>query len=986
MWQTLFKASSMVHRYLSLLLIIGLLVAPYQPTYTHAQTTDSIDSVETTTEEAPDEDPIVLIETGTADAITDAYNFSNTNEIQTTTDPAEMASSTTQEAVETSPNVSDSAEETASSETDAAPATDETSTESIPTEDTTEAEMTSTSTASTTLPAAIIEIENQATSTTAATTSAATGDNNATTSTNGAAIISTGDANAYTNVVNLTNSNIINSDGFIVFLNQLFGTTNIDFRDMFDVFSDAVSTSDICQTDDCQAGRLETYTANQTTISNNITVVADTGNNQATGGTAAVLTGDAYAAANVTNVANTTIVDANYLVMTFSNFGDLFGDMILPGANLLDKLFQSSPAVQTDATIVNDATINNQVSANANTGNNTSTGSSSVIETGNATAYTNVYNQTNTNAVQSDSFTLLLRVHGDWTGNVFGLPEGLSYEHTPAGITISNANSQTTPALSNSISATITNETLITNNVSVEANTGGNQAYGDDLGFVSTGDAYAAANITNVANTNILGRNWSLLIFDIFGDWQGDISFGQPDIWIGGTANAINGTTAAGSEVLYTFTISNLGDATAQNVILNGDLSSDLMRLKQPIEDIQLGSIAPGETVEMTYVADVADSLPSGSFPVDLEADVTSSGPDANLDNNHEVVTVIAENKTYRGGGRSSANRSVITKEGDVLITKSASVDAIEPGEIVTYEVTLTNSGGPIYDAILYDTLYDSAGEVMLDQNWPLYTIDTDETITINYDVKFATSTAEGTYFNRAQMLGYHKNTNPKYMETYDSMVASVPVTIGKQAPMVLGIATSTECAPYLTSFLKYNQKNDTENVRRLQTFLKEQGSFTAPITGYFDSSTAAAVKTFQQQHAAAILTPWGLTSPTGHVYYTTQKTINELKCANEKTFPLTIAQATEIERYKQYSVPTITAPATPIIPPPEPVVQTQAVLPKPVPMIEAPALTQNKPLSRTDTSNSEAPTTEETVSSVRKKLSNLIQRGVRTFSQLKFW
>jgi uncharacterized repeat protein (TIGR01451 family) len=975
MWQTLSKTMSTVNWYLSILLIIGLLIAPYQSTYTYAQTTDDTMPVETlletSDEETVEEDPVVLIETGTADAITETYNFSNTNDVQTasTTEPA--ASSTldkpTESIAETDTLVEDPEDSTSIKDS------------AVP-------ETASTTIATTTPPATIVEIENQATSTTAATTSATTGDNSATTSPSGTAIISSGDAYAYTNVVNLTNTNIINSDGFIVFLNQLFGTSDIDFRDMFDVFSDTDTPSDVCTTSNCQAGGLETYISNQTAISNDITVVADTGSNQSTGSTAAVLTGDAYAAANVTNVANTNIVDANYLVMTFSNFGDLFGDVILPGASLLEKLFQASPSVQTDATIINNATIENQVSAIANTGNNTTTGSSSVIETGDATTYTNVYNQTNTNVINSDSFTILFRVHGDWAGEVFGLPEGLSYEHTAAGITISNTTSQSTPAMTNNISATITNDASITNNVSLEANTGSNQAYGNELGYVGTGDAYAAANVTNVANTNILGRNWSLLIFDIFGDWQGDISFGQPDIWIGGTANALNGTTAAGSEILYTFTISNLGDATAKNVVLNGNLSSDLITLEQPMLDLQIGSIAPGETIEKTFVADVTNSLPSGSFPVDLEAELTSSSPDADFDNNSEVVTVIAENRTYRSNGRSSANRSVRTEDGNIIITKTANLDTAEPGETVSYEVTLTNSGGPIYDAILYDTLYDSLGAVMLDQNWPLYTIDTDETVTINYDVAFATSAPEGTYFNRAQMLGYHKNTNPKYMEMYDSMVATVPINIGEPSPIVLGLATSTECVPYLTSFLKYNQVNDTENVRRLQTFLSEQDSFTAPITGYFDSSTAAAVKTFQQQHAANVLTPWGLTKPTGHVYYTTQKTINEIKCADEKAFPLTIAQTTEIERYKNYSVPTVTTPVPPDAPTPTPAAVSQAVLPKPEPAVALPTIIPNRPLLLNDTFITKTTPTEETASSVRKTLSNLIQIGARTFGQLKFW
>lgn len=925
MSHALSNTTNVARRYLSLVLIAGLLMVPHP--FSFAQTVPE-------TEDIADEQ-VTLVETGTAAATDELYNFSNTNDVQTN------ASST---------------EDTTLTETS-----------------------TPTSSAGTSTQPAIVEIENQATNATAATTSAATGNNEVITAPNNTAIVSSGDAYAYTNVVNLTNTNIINSEGFILFLNQLFGTSDIDFRSMFDVFSGSGANSSVCTESNCEANGLETYISNQTSIDNNITVSATTGNNAATGGTAAVLTGDAYAAANVTNIANTNIVDANYLVMTFSNFGDLLGNIILPSKSLLQTLFQNAPSVQTESLITNEANIENQLVATANTGDNTSTGSSSTIVSGDANAYTNVYNQTNTNAINNDSFTILFRIHGNWNGSVFGLPDGLSYEQTAAGISISNNTSESTLAAKN-ISATITNEANIANYVSVEATTGNNAAYGNELGYVDTGNAYAAANVTNIANTNILGRNWSLLIFDIFGDWQGDLSFGQPDIWIGGTASARNGTTGAGSEIVYTFTASNLGDATASNVRLNGSFNSDLITLDTPITNIALGSIAPGETVEKTFVAKVADSLPAGSFPVDLEAVLTSSEPDANLDNNREVVTVIAENIARGGSSRNNSLRSRSTDAADLLITKAASVDQIEPGETVGYEITLTNSGGPIYDAILYDTLYDSTGAIMLDQNWPLYTIETDETITINYDVAFATSTERGSYFNRAQVLGYDQNTNPKYMQPYDSMIATVPLIVGNPTPEVLGAAITNECTPYLDTFMNYNQTNDQEEVRRLQTFLQEYESSPVPISGFFDESTLAAVKDFQTQYRDTVLAPWGLTEPTGYVYYTTQKTINELHCDNIRAFPLTLAQAEEIRRYKnsrripppQGSAPVVIEQPIVEIVEPEPVVIPPVI-------IDTPAFEYEQPVS--------IPTPEVGTSSrVRSMLFGLIQNGAQNVSRLKFW
>jgi hypothetical protein len=975
-------------KYFSIILIFGLLTLSGPQSYVLAQDTtdDEVETTETLPEDSSDEDSLeiapavesneeteeALIETGNADAIDETYNISNTNDIDTKSTSTDNASSSDDVGEDDNPPLEVNALNTVSDTPSTTPEH-----------------------------ATIIEIENQSTSTTMASTSATTGNNSASTSSTSptsTAIVASGDAYAYANIVNLTNTNVINSDGFILFLNQLFGRDDIDFRDLFDVFSNTSTSTVNCPTENCQQSDLETYLSNQVAIENNISVEANTGNNSASGGVVAVFSGDAYATANVTNVANTNIIDANYLVLTFSNFGDLIGDIIFPGKQLLNRLFtgNSSNNAVASSTIENQANVENKINVSANTGDNDSIGSSSVIQTGDAVSYSSVYNQINTNVIDGDSFTILFRVHGDWAGEIFGLPEGLSFENTDIGLIISNTTSQSTPA-TNNLSTNINNDSTIFNNISVSANTGSNSVSGNDLGYVYTGDAYAAANVTNIANTNILGRNWSLLIFDIFGDWQGNISFGQPDIWIGGTANAINGTTAAGSEILYTFTISNLGDAQANDIKLNGELTSDLMSLEEPIDDIEIGSIAPGETVEKTFKAQVTDELPSGSFPIDLVAEIISNEPDSNLDNNREVITVIAENISQRGGGgRSSSlqnnDPADYTAEGNIIITKSSNQGQILPGERVEYKISLTNSGGPIYDAVLYDTLYDSNGTVMLDQNWPLYTIAAEETITVSYDIDYATNTTPGTYFNRAQILGYHKNTNPNYAEAYDSMIATVPITVIPTS-QILGLSTTTtpECNPYLSNYLKSNSVNSESDVVKLQTFLSENNMYNSPVTGFFGPATETAVKDFQLKHRSEILDPWGLSEPTGQVYYTTKKTINEIYCDNTRIFPLTIAQKDEIQRYKK----TPHSEPTPASNPPSntSIKQMVATIP-PKKKSEVDASLLNKkypPIKISDASlvarhiTSTAATVTTTPSTIIL-LSNWVQKTGQNFVNFKFW
>ncbi len=71
--------------------------------------------------------------------------------------------------------------------------------------------------------------------------------------------------------------------------------------------------------------------------------------------------------------------------------------------------------------------------------------------------------------------------------------------------------------------------------------------------------------------------------------------------------------------------------------------------------------------------------------------------------------------------------------------------------------------------------------------------------------------------------------------------------------------------------------------VTNLQGFLHNQG-FTVAVTGVFDLQTLAAVKAFQVKYAPEVLSPWAIDYPTGYVYITTSKKINQISCATPLT------------------------------------------------------------------------------------------------------
>ncbi len=728
-----------------------------------------------------------------------------------------------------------------------------------------------------------------------ATVDAETGTN----STSGdASLIVTGDAIAYANVVNVVNTNIFNSDGAIGFFNEILGVDSLDLRDAFSIFDDTNAVSTLpCSTSVCGTEYTIT-TSNTAHITNDIIVRADSGSNVG-GSESTIYTGDAYAAANIFNLANTTITDSQYLLIAFNNFGDYGGDIVLPGADALNTLFSANGSSLSHAlSSTNNATIDNTITAFANTGDNSGAGESS-IATGDAYSDSSVQNIVNTNLFGGSDFLLALRVHGDWAGEIFGLPEGISWKETEHGIVLYNTNSHDS-GIENNTTVDTTNTATIQNTISVFALTGANKVEGP--GIIQTGDAYAATNVTNVTNTNILGQNWALLIFDIFGNWSGDLAFGRPDLWIGGSASSPSTTIMPGAEVTYTYTITNNGDATATNVTLDHHFNGNEIVYVSDSSKVQytsdgahgiwsLGTIAPHETKEIQFVTNVHRELDRAKREIVSSATVRAYETDADTSDNTELLSI----NSGKDGGSNGAS-----KPARITLSKTSNVEAVTPGGSADYTITVTNKGGPLYKSILRDVLRNEAGATTSVQYWDLGTIHPDETISVTYTMEFADDTTFGTYTNSADVVGLIGHGSPRTGKSYDSPDATDTIYIGTIVPQVLGIST-TRCVPYLTTYLQYNGDNDPEEVRRLQTFLNSHMNYSLEVSGFFDMTTEIAVREFQSRYADEILNPWGLSRDSGYVYYTTQKKINEIQCNNETLFSLSEGQFQEMDFFRNF-------------------------------------------------------------------------------------
>jgi len=852
---------------------------------------------------ATTEDPdTASIETGDAESGTTIESDVNTVEIDTT--QATSTSEVVEGPTATTTNAELVPEETASTaatgtlniigEYNTIPEATSTDSET----ETSTSSPTHTETATSTAPIVTITGTSTATTTNNATGTASTGNNSA--SATEYFDIKTGNAVSYVDLVNVVNTNIVDSDGLIEFIRGSLGYQNFDlrntFEDIFNNFNTAESTTS-CTT----CGSLEQLIdlTNQAIVENNIAVTANTGNNTATGEVGEINTGNAYASANIANVVNTNVVDSNYLLLVFNNFDDLAGSLVLPNNNFFSSILGNSEGNTGQFNFSNTAAIENNITTVANTGGNQATGTNNTIETGNsvATSYTN--NTVNQNLINTDSFSMLIRVHGDWSGNVFGLPEGMEWENTSEGIRLfygSNGGSTT----SNKSSVNITNDASINNNVQVYALTGDNQIEADE-GKITTGQAYADTTAFNIANTNVLGSNWINLIFNIYGNWSGDIAFGQPDLWLGISTDTNINRLRSGDEVSYTYTVFNNGDTTANNVILENRFPNQAFSVvdnNTPTDGYSswpLGSIASGETREFKVHTKISSDFGNhGKLPLPLTARVWNDQPDANdLDNEDSLLLYVGRNKSNKN--KDSQHKIFDAK---FVMEKSADKDYALAGDTVNYTVKFTNRGGPIFDSILIDILKDSDGNILSEQTWPLDKIPNGETINITYSIVLPQDIKDGVYTNTAQLLGMHSSNRKIDRTPYESPTAKHELNVGTGlGQLISGIieAETVTCAPYLTTYMKQGKINSETEVTKLQRFLQFNTSSKVSVTGIFDKATKQAVQAFQQEYADDILTPWGMTQSSGYVYYTTQKKINEIMCDNTIKFPLTTNQEKEI-------------------------------------------------------------------------------------------
>jgi multimeric flavodoxin WrbA len=561
------------------------------------------------------------------------------------------------------------------------------------------------------------------------------------------------------NILNILNANMINSEGAILlsnFFDDQYGT--LDLRG---------TSGGNCGLANCTTGGIQVNLLNTAAINNSIMVTATTGENIIDGaGHGTIRTGDAYAGLNMVNVANTNFVDSRYLMVSLNAFSNVNGDIVFPALASFFNTLNPGAATQH---ITNSADVDNDVSVTANTGNNNATTASSTITTGDAISTSNVFNNINTNLSGGNTLHILLRVHGEWVGDIFGATGEFEALRNNSTVHISNGSSGGT----NNTAVHATNTSVIRNNVNVTADTGHNEVRNASSSTIDTGDAYAAANILNVANANVIGKNWMLAIINIFGDFNGNVSFGRPDLWVGEQIHAPS-KIENGTELEYKFTVINNGDLAATQVRLRDTYhekidvvsSSHAYTESNGTLEWHIGTLPPGGATEITYRGQISGARPGTK--IENTVRVSALEPDNNMSDNTDSAyiwtaeRVIKVKKEKIPEPVEDMDAATSTSPIDVIqVTRTTQSSVVKNvGMKAPQELIIVNpTSHTIKSVVLRDAMKDPSGAAVQTEEWILGDVLPHEEIKITYDIQFGSQAEPGAYMLSTTLIGSASTT-----------------------------------------------------------------------------------------------------------------------------------------------------------------------------------------------------------------------------------
>lgn len=520
----------------------------------------------------------------------------------------------------------------------------------------------------------------------------------------------------------------------------------------------------------------------------------------------------------------------------------------------------------------NVADVENVSVARSQSGSNNceSTDGECVIDTGDTDAMAGITNVGNLTMVDSRYLLLFMANQGDLDGDIL-LPDGAFFETLSTGARIGAASD---------ISASSTGE--ITDTASSSAETGGNTALGAEESTIDTGDASAHASDINFVNQ--LGAPICFIVA-VGGEWRGNVvqlpsSFHRESAPFGDVICGAGGAErdpVTGLELEVVNYAHILNTAIAEAVSGNNEAEGLIAKIKTGDASAfaQILNLVNITLIGQDWI--FANFAVSGDWDGDLVFGVKPGEED--------ILGDLIQQHVLGGGSSSSVLNH---PEPKMTLTKTAAVEQATSPATVDYTLVVNNAGGDADHVVIIDTMKGPDGSTIGKQRWNLGVVKRDEEVKITYTIEFKGDVTPGYYTNTAVLTG-KRSTGSKLERIEANDVVEV---------LPPGEVLGETCAPVLTEYIKPWKINSESQVESLQSFLNAYEGEELEENGKYDGESQAAVKRFQTKYAVDILAPWGITRPTGNVYYTTQKKVNQMACA-DLDFSLSPTQLAEIEAFK---------------------------------------------------------------------------------------
>ena len=503
-------------------------------------------------------------------------------------------------------------------------------------------------------------------------------------------LIDTGQVNIFANIVNVLNVNLVNSE-----LTEIADNFENLTQDIVLNHPETTSRSltqnlaeGVCKKLTCTS--LASYALsneNQADVVNNVGAEGISGENAMHNfSDSRITSGDVNVVVNILNIVNTNLVNAKWTIATINVFGDWTGDLRLPSElYFMDHLAfgldedQALNVEDVHKVIVNvdndnEVDIENNIDTNSDSGRNEIESfnegaevSDSNIASGEADATSYARNVVNTNVINGTWFLALVNTVGNWSGGIYSLPDSVEMGTTGAGFAFYSVNTndeavdaEAAEEFGNAFNTSSTtldiinrNQARIINNVDLDAISGANRATSDDdlTGLeIQSGNTNALATLLNFVNTNVVNGELFFGVVNVFGNWNGNIVFGYPDLAVSQVIKTGSGTLEPGERAKIDLAYQNVGDGSSYNVNLDWSYDSSLFNfvgataafrtnpLKPGQVQFSLGRLTPNATGTVSILLDAIgdeDSIETAeSF-----AEIKGLGIDKNSGNNNSLLT-----------------------------------------------------------------------------------------------------------------------------------------------------------------------------------------------------------------------------------------------------------------------------------------------------------------------------------------------------------